>query len=126
MTSLSKAKLTLALVCILFFVLGSGSMFALAPLVKLSWSRAPSVQADPDFARLLKLTPDQIKKEQRIYREWDARLKIIDDEIKRTFYPRIQGTNKKFSERLNGILTPEQRLLLEEYSTGKRKLPADG
>lgn len=124
MTSLSKAKLTLTLVCILFFVLGSCSIFAISPLRRLAgWSGAPTMSADPDFAALLDLNTKQVAEQQSIYRAWDAQLKKIEDEIKRTYYPRIQELNKRFSDRLRDILTDEQRTRLDEYSTGKRKLP---
>ena len=127
MTSLSKAKLTLALVCILFFVLGSCSIFAISPLRRLAgWSSAPTMSADPDFAALLDLNTEQVAKQKSIYRAWDAQLKKIDDEIKRKYFPRIQELNKAFSDQLRDILTEEQRTQLDEYSTGKRKLPGHG
>ncbi len=123
MTNLSKAKMTLAVVCVLFFVLGGGAVFAVSPwLVEIGvWRPITRVETQPDFDAKLGLTRAQIDQRESLYREWDAELKSIDNEMKKGYYPRIQEVNKRYADRLyREILTPAQRATLDELSTGRQ------
>ena len=127
MTRLTRARLILAVVCILFFLLGTGTM-AVVPLTPLAdWFAGKRIKPDLKYDVLLHLSGEQVEKRDALYREWNARLKQIKDEIKKVYYPKIQKVNREIQDRLfNEILDDEQRVLFDEYSTGKRKLPQSG
>lgn len=125
MTRLFRAKVALAVLCVLFFLLGTGSTIAVAPLISLEkWWTRQTAPADPELDKRLGLTADQIRQRDALYREWEAANKQIEMEIRRTYYPRFQAVAKSIQERYRTILTPEQLRLFEELSTGARK-PAD-
>lgn len=122
MTRLTRARLTLAALCALFFLLGTGSTMAVFPPV----SPSDSIP-NPNYDELLHLTAGQVAQRNALIREWEARHRKIDDELKKIFYPRFQQLSREIQERFrNDILNQEQRILFDEYSTGKRELPGTG
>ena len=121
MTKLTRARLTLAARCALFFLLGTGSTMAVFPPV------SPTDPPVPNYDELLHLTADQVAKRNALIREWEAKHRKINDELKKIFYPRFQKLSREIQERFrNDILNEEQRVLFDEYSTGKRELPGTG
>jgi hypothetical protein len=122
MTRLSRAKTALGILCLLFFLLGSGSMMCVAPLISLEkWWTRQSATADPDLDKLLGLTASQISRRDALYREWEASNKRVEMEIRRTYYPKFQAIAKNIQERYRKLLTPEQLRIFEELSTGAQK-----
>ena len=121
MNRLSKAKTALAVVCALFFLLGSGATCAVAPLIFPNWWTPKTAAADPDWNRMLGLSVGQRQQAGALLREQEAANRLIESEIKRLYYPRFQQVAKDIEERYKALLTPEQHTLYEEYSTGKRK-----
>ena len=122
MTKLTRARLTLAALCVLFFLLGTGSTMAVFPPVSQS-----DPLPEPNYDKLLHLTVDQVAQRDALIREWEARHRKINDELKKMFYPRFQKLSREIQERFrNDILDEEQRVLFDEYSTGKRELPGTG
>lgn len=121
MTKLTRAKVALTALCVLFFLLGAGATAAYGPLIT-------TIVGDrgTDWKERLALSGEQIDREAALKREWNAELELIDREIRTIYGPKIQGVNKHFADRLkNEILTPEQRRLMEEYSTGARRAPRE-
>ena len=128
MTRLSRAKTTLFVVCMLFFLLGTGSALCMGPFLPLdSWWKTPATKPDLNWARVLGLTPEQLKKQESLLREEDAALEMIELEIKRTYYPRLKAIRQQTVDRLRlDVLNPEQRKLFDDYSTGRITLPGNG
>lgn len=121
MNRVSKAKTALAVVCALFFLLGSGATCAVAPLLFPNWWAPSSVTADSDWNEILGLSVGQRQQKDALLREQEASNRLLESEIKRIYYPKFQQIAKDVEERCKALLTPEQRTLYEEYSTGKRK-----
>jgi hypothetical protein len=123
MTKLSKAKTMLALACVLFFVLGTGTTMAVLPVIVPRWINPQPPPPDPEWDKVLGLTHDQIQKRNALLREADAALKKVKFEIDRTYRPRILAIQQRLTEQYRAILTPQQRQDMDDYSTGKKKLP---
>lgn len=121
MNRLSKAKTALAVVCALFFLLGSGATCAVAPLIFPNWWTPKTAAADVDWNEILGLSVEQRQQTDAVLREQEAANRLLETEIKRIYYPKFQQIAKDTEERCKALLTPEQRTLYEEYSTGKRK-----
>ena len=128
MTRLSRAKTTLFVVCVLFFLLGTGSALCMAPFLPLeSWQTKSAMQSDLNWARILGLTEEQLKKQESLLREENAALDMVELEIKRTYYPRLKAIRQQTVDRLRlEVLNPEQRKLFDDYSTGRISLPDHG
>lgn len=123
MTRLSKAKIMLALACVLFFLLGTGTTMAVLPVIVPGWVNPPPPPPDPEWDKVLGLTHDQIQKRNALLREADAALKKVKFEIDRTYRPRILAIQQRLTDQYRAILTPQQRKDMDDYSTGRKKLP---
>jgi len=123
MTKLSKAKIMLTMACVLFFLLGTGTTMAVLPAIYPDPHRKQPVPVNPKWDKVLGLTHEQIQKRNALLREADAALKKVKFEIARTYNPRIFAIQRRLTEQYRAILTPQQRKDMDDYSTGKKKLP---